>query len=355
MLIKAVYEIESHDIEKAAHDIAYGQSIGNPDIRTPYDEKLEHVIPKWEIEGDRVTIFYPANNFGKYFHINYLMSVIMGGQMDIDHIKKCRLIDLDLSQVEHNFLKPKYGVEGIRKMIHAFNRPLVGGIVKPKIGLNPDQIAEVCKKMADGGVDFIKEDEILNFQEWCPMEERVEKVKKALDGYDVIYAPCVTSDDYRLPFNSSSVKAVHLNIWTSFGHINIMRKHFDLALFFQKSGDKVMTTGNYSIDFRVICKLVNLIGCDFAHVGMHGGYLSEPEDVIRDRIKELDTTIPSFSCGAKPDHVIELTQKFGQDIMITSGGYIHGSKKGITKATKEFRDQAEKAGRLQGRLVYRQL
>jgi len=193
--------------------------------------------------------------------------------------------------------------------------------------------------MADGGIDFIKEDEILNFQEWCPFEERVNKVYETLEGYKTIYAPCVTSDDFRMPLYRP--KVVHLNIWCGFGHINIMRKHFGVGLFFQKSGDKVMTTGPYSIDYSVICKLVNLLGCDFAHIGMVGSYLNDSVSSIEARIKALGNTIPSFSCGATPEHVSKLVDMFGTDIMITSGGYINGHKKGISCAVREFRKKSD--------------
>ena len=48
--------------------------------------------------------------------------------------------------------------------------------------------------MADGGVDFIKEDEVLGDPQWCPLTERVPLVATALSGYRTIYAPCVTAD-----------------------------------------------------------------------------------------------------------------------------------------------------------------
>lgn len=338
--VKAVYQLKSKKgIEKAAHDLAIGQSIGNPDIRTPLDDNLQEFIPSWELRDDEhVIVRFPGNNFGSNPSLNYILSVVMGGQMDIGHIETCRLVDIEFDGLSHLFLGPAYGVEGIRKLLGVEGRPLIGGIVKPKIGLSITQLADICKQMADGGADFIKEDEILNFQEWCPLEERVKAVNQALESYNVLYAPCVTADDFRFP--QTHVKAVHMNIWCGLGYFQIMRRHIPYrpALFFQKSGDKVWTTGPYSIDYAVICKLVNRIGFDFAHVGMVGGYLDEPVEVLKKRIEALANTIPSFSCGAKPKDVGKLREIFGDDIMVTSGGYIHGHPNGIAYAVRQFRE-----------------
>ncbi|MBU2052554.1 hypothetical protein KKH13_05095 [Patescibacteria group bacterium] len=342
-LVTVYYEIEADDMQKACHDLAVGQSIGNPSIRTKYDRRLKHMIPEYTWAVSTAIFGFPRSNFGASPNISYILSVLMGGQMDIDSIRSCRLTYVDWDMFGSIFLGPRYGIKGIRKMLKVEKRPLIGGIIKPKIGLTIPQLCDTVKQMADGGIDFIKEDEILNWQEWCEMDERVDAVMKVLEGYHTIYAPCVTSDDFRFP--SSHVKAVHANIWCGFGYFQIIRRHvpYAPAIFFQKSGDKVMTTGPYSISYRVICALINRIGCDFAHVGMYGGYLSENEWIIKDRIKTLRTTIPSFSCGAKPKHVSQLVSKFGPDIMITSGGYINGHRKGITYAVKEFIHEAIQA------------
>lgn len=339
--ITATYKIKAKDIKKAAHDIAYGQSIGNPDIRTPYDKKLEHLIPKYVINKDIVTMWFSSLLFGKLLSVNHMMSVLMGGQMDIGHIKSCKLIDLDLDDLGDVFMKPSYGIEGIRKMLNVYDRPLIGGIIKPKTGLTIKQLAKICKQMADGGIDFIKEDEILSlYQENCHIDVRVKAVTEAISDHNVIYAPCCTSDDWRAP--RTFHRAIHFNIWCGFGHFQLMRKHDPHvpAIFFQKSGDKVITTGPYSIDYSVICKLINYIGCDFAHVGMYGGYLNESKPVLKKRIKSLGNTIPSFSCGSTPKHVKMLVKHFGNDIMISSGGYINGHKKGVEYAVREFRKEA---------------
>ena len=70
---------------------------------------------------------------------------------------------------------------------------------------------------------------------------------------------------------------------------------------------------------------------------MFGGYLSEPVGEIKGRIQAMGTTVPSFSCGAHPGLVGKLRSLFGDDIMITSGGNIHGHPMGVKAGVKAFR------------------
>mgnify|MGYP001612480734 FL=1 len=343
--VRARYELKTDDFEKAAIAIVRGQTIGNPSIRAGYEsEELvkKHLARYKKTDSGACEVYFPKRNFG-HEGVNYLLSVLMGGQCDIDLIQECRLVDLDISALD-SFRKPRYGVKGIRDLIKVYDRPLIGGIIKPKIGMTPQQVADVCYQMADGGIDFIKEDEILADQAWCPMSERIPMVAKALSKYRVIYAPCITADGKEVLRKARKAvdlgaTAVHLNIWCSLGAYQELRRRVNIPIFFQKSGDKVWTTGPYSIDFKVICKLVNAIGCDFAHVGMWGGYMAEQVGELKERILALGNTLPSFSCGVRPEHVPKLRTLFGNDIMISSGGYIGGHPAGVTEAVKEFRRQ----------------
>lgn len=342
--VKASYEVKASDMEKAAIAIARGQSIGNPSIKANGETKLleERFCAKYDYGKNWIKIRWPKRNFGKE-GVNYLLSVLMGGQCDIDLIEQCRLTEVDLSKIERRFPTPRYGVEGIRKALGVYGRPLIGGILKPKIGMTPQQAADVAKQMADGGVDFIKEDEILADQPWCPMKKRLPLVAEALESYKVVYAACITGDAGEavrkaVLAEKLGASCVHANIWCGLGTHLAIRKRVKIPVFFQKSGDRVWTTGPYSIDYAVICKLVNLIGCDFAHVGMYGGYLAEPVSELKKRITALGNTIPSFSCGMRPELVATIRQTFGDDWMATSGGYICGHKGGVTAAVREFRE-----------------
>lgn len=350
--LKAFYELESPDIKKAADALAVGQSVGNPDIRTHRDTPTlmeKHCATVESIEGRKVVVNFPAINFGPKDGIAHLMSVVLGGQTDIDLVQSCKLIDIDFGSLLDRFPGPRFGLDKIRKITGAINRPLIGGIVKPKIGLSPEGLAQVCYEMAKGGVDFIKEDEILGDPPWCPLKERVPMVAEALKEFKTIYAPCITADGDDVVRKAELAKslgagAVHINLWSGLGAYWNVRNEVDIPVFFQKSGDKVWTTGPHSLKFSLLCKIIRLIGCDFTHVGMWGGYMSESEDDIKDRLNALQgnwclypKVIPSFSCGAHPGMVQALIRRFGNNIMISSGGAIHGHPMGTEAGARAFR------------------
>jgi 2,3-diketo-5-methylthiopentyl-1-phosphate enolase len=131
-------------------------------------------------------------------------------------------------------------------------------------------------------------------------------------------------------------QAVHINFWAGLGVYKSIRD-LDLPIFlhFQKSGDKVLTNKNHDfhIDWNVICKLATMMGSDFIHAGMWGGYLSEEEKTLQTTLKILQAggTMPALSCGMHPGLVSAITSRFGNDILLNCGGAIHGHPLG-TKA-----------------------
>jgi ribulose-bisphosphate carboxylase large chain len=355
-VVKAYYRLESSEMARAAQALAIGQSIGNPDIRVEREteELIErHAARVVSIEGNEVEVHFPEGNFGARDGISHLMCTLLGGQVDIDRMQSCQLLDVDFGGLMKRFPGPRFGIDGIREIAGVHGRPLIGGIVKPKIGLSPMQLAEVCQEMARGGVDFIKEDEILGDAPWCRLEERVRAVVKALAGSRTIYAPCITADGQEVVrrarlAQSLGAGAVHVNIWAGFAAHREVRENVDIPLFFQKSGDKVWTTGPNSVAPAMLCKLVRVIGCDFAHVGMWGGYLHEAESELRSRLYALrggwceePGVLPSFSCGAHPGIVPALVERFGEDVMISAGGAIHGHPMGPRAGARAFRQALE--------------
>lgn len=359
--VVAIYDIEGENLKKAAEAIAIGQSIGNPNVRLDSEtaemwQRFGCEIRGIEPRGDReatVVIGYPGGNFTPG-SLTHLLTSIMGGQMDIDILTACRLVDLDLpASVLGQYGGPRNGIAGIRDHLGVHDRALIGGIVKPKTGITPDQLADICQQMADGGVDFIKEDEILGAIPYCPFETRVEKVLRALEPYKVIFAPCVTAPVAQMAgvvsfLRQAGCPGFHYNVWGGFDAFKYLADTSGLFAFYQKSGDRVMTSGRFSVDFTVWCKLARLAGADFMHAGMVGGYLDEDKDVMTHRLNVLRGPmnglrglLPSLSCGATPGMVEGLVSLFGIDIMVSSGGAIHGHPQGTYAGAKAFRDAAE--------------
>ena len=113
--IKVKYYLESiKSIDYAAWSLAVGQSVGNPLIRNSWetDELFEN--HSCVIEGDKnhlsatnkgyVNIGFPKANIDfNTDGVSHLLVNIMGGQLDIQNIDKCSIVDIEFPKdIEEN-------------------------------------------------------------------------------------------------------------------------------------------------------------------------------------------------------------------------------------------------------------
>lgn len=342
------------DVAKA---IALGQSVGNPEKRSEFEnnELFETYCAKIldtknfnESEG-HIKIFYPDINFNyKEDGITHFLTTIMGGQLDIDIIHKCRITDIQFSkQFTNTFNGPNLGLSDMRKLCDVdSNKPLFGGIIKPKIGLNVDDYVEVVKIYADNGCNFIKEDEILSNQSFCSLEKRLEKIGNYLRSNNIkmVYAPSITCDHLYLEDRvrkvyNLGINGVHVNIHSGYGSYKLIKDlKLPLYLHYQKSGDKLWTNSqhDYSIDESVLFEIASRCGCSTLHVGMIGGYLNSDSDSLKKTINKLVSlnSVSALSCGMHPGLIEYIKSELGHcNWMANVGGAISshpmGSKAGV--------------------------
>ena len=354
------YHLKSKtSLHEAAWSLAIGQSVGNPNVRSVWetDELFENhsclILDDEENlkaqKSGKVTIAFPVSNLDfQTDGISQLLCHIMGGQLDIWMIEECHVLNINFPQsVLDNFKKPKYGIDGIREYTNCYDRPLLGGIVKPKVGITPDVLLEIVKEMVEGGVNFIKEDEIMSNPNFCTIEERVPLIMDYLKDKNVIYAVCINSDS---PYLLQRVKrvhelggnCVHVNFWSGLGSYKAIRDlDLPMFLFFQKSGDKILTNESHAfhIKWDVVCYLAGLMGVDFIHAGMWGGYTDDNESSLKNVVQTLhgNLVLPSLSCGMHPGLVTAINDRLGVDYMANVGGALHGHPAGTLGGAKAMK------------------
>ena len=87
-----------------------------------------------------------------------------------------KLIDVEFPlKYTQGFKGPKFGIDGVRKILGAYNRPLVLNMIKPCTGFTPEAGAQLFYEAAKGGVDIIKDDELIADPSFCPLKIRVKK------------------------------------------------------------------------------------------------------------------------------------------------------------------------------------
>jgi ribulose 1,5-bisphosphate carboxylase large subunit-like protein len=362
----ATYDLEGRtSLATAAWELSIGQSVGNPNVRNQWETEELFELYSCKVIGNEeemrtvkrgiVRIAFPVVNTNwKEDGITQLLVQVMGGQLDIDDITYCRLLSLEFPKaVEEAFLGPKRGITGIREYVDVHDKPLLGGIVKPKTGITPEILLEMVKEMVEGGVNFIKEDEILSNPGFCPIEKRVPLIMDYIksSGKKVIYAVCINAD---FPYVIDRVKqvyelggnGVHINFWNGLGVYKAVRE-LDLPIFvhFQKSGDKILTDKNhrFSISFNVICQLAGMMGVDFIHAGMWGGYSSDDDQELRAILDTLHkyNVMPALSCGMHPGLVNAIVRRFGNQFMANTGGALHGHPMGTRSGVRAMRQSID--------------
>jgi ribulose 1,5-bisphosphate carboxylase large subunit-like protein len=356
------YDVKSKtNLWDAAYAIAVGQSVGNPEKRSEFEsrELFETYCAKIidtnnfsEKEG-LINIYYPDNNFNyKEDGITHFLTTIMGGQLDIDIIQKCRITNIEFSkEFDQIFNGPNLGLKEMRKYCGVDeNYPLFGGIIKPKIGLNVKDYVEVVKIYADNGCNFIKEDEILSNQSFCSIEKRLEKIGDYLrtNNIKMVYAPSITCDHLYLEdrirkVHNLGINGLHINIHSGYGAYKMVKDlRLNLYLHYQKSGDKMWTNPqhNYSIDESVLFEIASRCGCSTLHVGMIGGYLDSDEDSLVRTINKLVSlnSVSALSCGMHPGLVQYIINKLGHcNWMANVGGAISSHPMGSAAGVRAMK------------------
>src|SRR6266550_2421221 len=162
--IIATYHVQSKHLAAAAEAIAIGQSIGNPNVRleteseTLLSRNLCKILDTKSNLGSReageIRIAFPLENINlEEDGVTQLFAMLMGGQMDIDIINRCRLESVQYPKVVESVFKgPKIGMDEIKRRTGAVSRPLIGGIVKPKTGMSVGDLKKVCIELVQGGV-----------------------------------------------------------------------------------------------------------------------------------------------------------------------------------------------------------
>jgi len=348
----------------AAGGVAAESSVGTwTDLSTekPYVERLHATV--FEIDGKNMKIAYPPELFEPGNMANILSSVA-------GNVFGLKGIDLRLNDIHFppalaaSFKGPKFGIDGVRKLIGVEKRPLVGTIVKPKLGLNTADHAQVAYDAWAGGCDIVKDDENLSSQAFNPFEERVIQTLAMRDkaesetGEKKVYMANVTAETEEMIRRAKFVQEkggryIMVDILTAgFSALQTLRnRDFNLVIHAHRAGHAALTKNPvHGISMPVIAKVVRLIGVDQLHVGTAVGKMSEGRREVEENISackqklgNIKDVFPVASGGLHPGHVPALVEFFGTDFICQAGGGIHGHPEGTVKGAVAMRQAVEAA------------
>lgn len=313
-----------------------------------------------------VKIAYPLDLF-EFGNIPQLLSSVAGNIFGMKKIDNLRLEDLEFpEEYVKSFSGPAFGVHGIREIIGIKDRPLIGSIIKPKIGLSAKEHARVAYECFIGGVDLVKDDENLTSQNFNRFNVRVKKTlelarKAEQEGHGKkICAFNVTAETKEMIKRAKFIKksggtcAMADIITLGFGAVQSLREaNLGLIIHGHRAMHAALTRNIYhGISMLAIAKLARLAGVDQLHTGTVVGKMEgEKENVLAinkfllSSWYGLKSVLPIASGGLYPALVPRLVKILGKDVIINFGGGIHGHPEGTlagARAAAQAMDAAMK-------------
>ncbi len=366
--------------ENAAQRVASESSIGTwTDIGTMTPALFKRLSPKIFSLNSKNGIFkiaYSKELFEEH-NIPQILSSVAGNVFGMSDVKNLKLLDINFpdSFIEH-YSGPMYGIGGVRKLLKVAHRPLVGTIVKPKLGLTEDLHARVAFEAWSGGCDFVKDDENLSSMSFNNFDKRVVKtmrmkrraeketgeVKAYLANVTAPFPEMVRRAKYVMNNGGDFVMVDVLTVgWSAVQALKDM--NFRVVLHGHRAMHAAFTRNpKHGISMLVVAKICRLIGIDQLHVGGIVGKMYEgkkevvavgeeieqkivSESIFKHRLQEdwhnLKPMLAVCSGGLSPDKVRPLIHDMGRDIIIQAGGGIHGHPRGTVAGAMALRQAVD--------------
>lgn len=413
--IRAKYYIETpYEVHKAAAVLAGEQSSGTfvpvpgetEELKNRFTARVEHVelletvqepaipgasSPDGKYRRALIEVSWSVENFGH--NLPTLVSTLQGNLYEITQFTGLKLMDIHFpdSYAQH-YRGPQFGIEGCRTLTGTHpGQPLIGTIIKPSIGLTPDETAAMVHTLAEAGIDFVKDDELMSSTANSLFEDRVDAVMRVINrhadrtGKKVMYAFNISDEmdamlrKYEYVAQSGgtcamiSLNSVGLSAAKRVGDAG------QLAIHGHRNGWGMLNRHPLlGIEFPAYQQLWRLAGVDQLHVnGIQNKFWESDDSVVRSIASCLDPAplgkpvLPVVSSGQWGGQAFETYRRTGTtDLLYMAGGGImahpggaaagvtalqqawEGAVNGLTLETAaaqyaEFGRSVEKFGKLQ--------
>ncbi len=308
---------------------------------------------------------WPLENLGPC--LPTLMATVAGNLFELAQVSGLRLLDLKLPPAfAKAYPGPAFGMAGTRRLSGVAKGPLIGTIIKPSVGLSVAETAQQVQLLVDGGIDFIKDDELQADGSYCPFDQRVEAVMRVVNearqklGRQVMVAFNITGDldqmkrrhDWVLE-NQGTCVMVCLNSIGLTG-LTALRQHSTLPIHAHRAGWGYLSRSPYvGWDFAAWQQIWRLAGVDHLHVNGLRNKFSEPDEVViaaaRSVINPLFEhapmhAVPVFSSAQTGLQAHDTYAALGNaDLICTAGGGIFGHPDGVASGVTALRQAWEAA------------
>ena len=301
-----------------------------------------------------VTLSWPVSNMG--LSLPNVLATVAGNLFELNAFSGLKLLDVSLPPTFlSRYQGPQFGVAGTRRLSGVFNRPMIGTIIKPSVGLSPQGTAEMVGALVEGGIDFIKDDELQADGPHCPFEQRVAAVMQVINrhaekaGRKVMYACNLTGEIDEMMHRHDLIEACGGTCaMVSMNSIGLpalvaLRRYSRLAIHGHRNGWGMLTRHPLlGIDFKAYQKIWRLAGIDQLHVNGIQNKFWETDDSVVSSIEacltpmyDHKTVLPVVSSGQWGGQAFETYRRTKTvDLLYMAGGGIMahpmGAAAGVT-------------------------
>lgn len=306
----------------------------------------------------RLTLRIPLDNVGP--SIPNLLAAVAGNLFEIKELGAVRLVDLHLpAAFATRYAGPGFGVDGTRRLMGRPDGVMIGTIVKPSIGLTPEELAEVVDELAGSGVDFIKDDELQGNGAVAPFADRVAAIMPVLrrhadrTGRMPMYAFNITDDLDRMASNldllhdAGATCAMVVIPAVGLTGLDFVRRRAGIPIHGHRAGFGAMGRSHQvGVAFAAWQQLARLAGADHLHTnGISNKFYESDAQVLEaiDRVRTpllgITPTVPVLSSGQWAGLAHATFAAVGTtDVLVLAGGGIHGHPDGAAAGARSMRD-----------------
>ena len=268
-----------------------------------------------------IAVSWSVENFGA--NLPTIVSTIQGNLYELAQFSGLKLLDIDVPPgLATAFRGPQFGISGCRQLVNVPERPLIGTIIKPSVGLSPDETAALVRVLIEAGIDFIKDDELMANPPHAPFDERVDAIMRVIrdhaerTGRRPMYAFNISDElDPMLRHYDKVVAAGGSCAMLSLNSVGLSaaKKVCDLgalAIHGHRNGWGMLNRHPaLGIEFPAYQKLWRLAGVDQLHVNGIANKFWEPDDSV---VRSIEACLAPEPLGKPVLPVVSSGQWGGQ-------------------------------------------
>ncbi len=367
---------EMSDYVNRAGSVAVEQTTGTwmpvpdetPEVRKAHVGRVIGVYPVPGYEAERpegelsivVRIAFPWVNIGQQFP--EMLTTVFG---NISMTKKLKVLDIEFPKsFIDGFKGPQFGIGGLRKLTGVKDRPFVLAMIKPCTGIPVDVIKRQFRELAYGGVDFIKDDELIADPVYAPLKDRIKacmevvKEVKEKEGREVLYFPNITDRQDKMIEKAKmaidmGANALMINAHAcGYGAIEAVIDAIDrkVPILAHPAFAGAMFLGDETgLNSHLIHgKFMRMDGADIVVYNSAYGKVPDVREryirvgqTLQSKFHDLNTTYPSPCAGIHAGMIPTMMDDLGNDIVIGAGAGMHAHPSGIKAGVSSLRQAAE--------------